>query len=229
MRFAQPDLTAPVALDSATVVAAATGSTLTISGGISGSGSLALSGQGALVLSGANSYSGGTIVSGGTLYVTTAVALPEGQALTVGAGAAMLFGGVEAGSGEQGAGSEEQGAGSGEQGAGSVEQGAWSGEQTGERTLAAASVLSAQTFSPSSFVAQPANSAPSTQYPVLSGKQPPLPASRFLLPAPRSPATAADVFFGASPGGTSPDGTSADDRHKAIDAVLARFWQESRL
>ncbi len=59
-----------------------------------GSGTLALvlDGPGELILSGRDTYGGGTIVTAGTLAVTTASALPEGGSLTVGAGAAFIFG-----------------------------------------------------------------------------------------------------------------------------------------
>ena len=74
-------IAAPVELDSDLVVSAAAGSTLNLSGGVSGTGSrLTFSGQGTLVLSGANTCSGGTIVSGGTLMVTSATALADGGA-----------------------------------------------------------------------------------------------------------------------------------------------------
>ncbi len=65
---------------------------MTYSGDIGGGGSLTLDGPGILILSGSNTYTGGTIVDGGTLEITGSNALPSGTALTVGAGAASLFG-----------------------------------------------------------------------------------------------------------------------------------------
>ena len=71
----------------------AAGSQLNISGGISGAGqSLSVDDQGTVVLKGANSYTGGTTVSVGTLIITTSSALPTNTSLTVGAGAAFIFG-----------------------------------------------------------------------------------------------------------------------------------------
>ena len=65
---------------------------LTLSGALGGSGGLSLSGRGELVLSGAeNSYRGGTYVEAGTLEISNPGALPNGSALSIGAGGAFLF------------------------------------------------------------------------------------------------------------------------------------------
>ncbi len=63
-----------------------------VSAAISGQGGLLQFGTGTLVLSGSNSYSGGTTVSGGTLQIVNPASLPDGS-LSVGNGAALLFGG----------------------------------------------------------------------------------------------------------------------------------------
>jgi autotransporter-associated beta strand protein len=88
---------APVTLQSSLLVSQATGSTLTISGAISGAGlSLTQNGPGTLVLSGANNYMGGTTVLAGTLDLASPNALLAGTSLTVGANAGLLFGGQAA-------------------------------------------------------------------------------------------------------------------------------------
>ena len=46
---------------------------------------------GTLIFSGSDSYSGGTNVSAGTLIVTSQTALPDGSALSVGAGGMFVF------------------------------------------------------------------------------------------------------------------------------------------
>jgi autotransporter-associated beta strand protein len=48
--------------------------------------------RGTLILSGSDSYRGGTIVAAGTLEVTDPAALPDAGSLTIGAGAASIFG-----------------------------------------------------------------------------------------------------------------------------------------
>ncbi|HEV3024664.1 MAG TPA: autotransporter-associated beta strand repeat-containing protein, partial [Pirellulales bacterium] len=83
---------APVALKSSVNITTASGTTLTITGGISGSGqSLTLNGPGKLVLGGNNSFGGGTSVVSGTLVVNSSTALPDGSNLTVGANAGQAF------------------------------------------------------------------------------------------------------------------------------------------
>ena len=84
-------ISAPTTVASNLVVSAAVGSTLTISGGISGgNNSLTLNGPGTLVLGGSNSF-GGAVVPSGTLVVTSAAALADGSSLTVGANAGQAF------------------------------------------------------------------------------------------------------------------------------------------
>jgi autotransporter-associated beta strand protein len=86
-------ISAPVMLNSNTTVTAAShGSTITLSGNISGVGGLTVFDQGAggaspseIILSGSNNYSGGTTVSGGNLQLGSASALPAGSALTLNA------------------------------------------------------------------------------------------------------------------------------------------------
>ncbi len=85
---------APVVLGDNVDVTAGSGTSLTISGPVSengGSHALTLSGAGSLVLSGTNNYTGGTFVTGGTLVVTASSALPNGGALTIGAGGTLIF------------------------------------------------------------------------------------------------------------------------------------------
>ncbi len=69
------------------------GTTLTLSGGVSGSGSLAKAGAGTLVLGGASSYSGATTVSAGTLGAAVANAFNASSAFTVQGGATLDLGG----------------------------------------------------------------------------------------------------------------------------------------
>ena len=49
-------------------------------------------GNGTLILSGSDDYSGGTNVAAGTLVVTSVHGLPPGGSLSIGDGAASLFG-----------------------------------------------------------------------------------------------------------------------------------------
>ncbi len=80
-------ISAPVGLVSSVVVSPASGSSLAISGSISGAGSsLTVDGGGTVTISGANSYTGGTIVTSGTLVAANAGAIPSGASLFVGAG-----------------------------------------------------------------------------------------------------------------------------------------------
>jgi fibronectin-binding autotransporter adhesin len=65
------------------------GTTLTISGGITGTGGITKNGEGELELSGSNSYSGGTTLSSGTLVIGHANALGNGT-LTQSSGDSLL-------------------------------------------------------------------------------------------------------------------------------------------
>ena len=88
-------ISAPISLAGNLDVAPEAGSTLQIGGNIGQSvagSSLSLDDAGTLILSGSNGYSGGTFVNVGTLDVQAATALPQGSELSVGAGAASLFG-----------------------------------------------------------------------------------------------------------------------------------------
>jgi len=64
----------------------------TIAANLSGGMQLVKSSIDTAVLSGVNNYTGGTAVNTGTLIVATATALPDGGALTVGAGGAFVSG-----------------------------------------------------------------------------------------------------------------------------------------
>ena len=71
-----------------------TSGSLSLNGNLNDGGlgkSLNLDGGGTLILSGSDGYSGGTFVNAGTLDVTNVNGLPNGEALTVGAGAGSLF------------------------------------------------------------------------------------------------------------------------------------------
>lgn len=87
-------ITAPVILDSNTLVSGPSGGTLTFSGVISGTGSPIITGAATSVveLTGANTYTTPTIVAGGVLKGVSGVGLPSGSAL-------YLTGGVYATSG----------------------------------------------------------------------------------------------------------------------------------
>jgi len=76
---------------SGTLDVAASETTLTQAGPLTGNGSLVKQGKGTLVLSGNNHFLGSTYVAAGTLVLTCSTALPDGSALVVGAGASLLF------------------------------------------------------------------------------------------------------------------------------------------
>jgi autotransporter-associated beta strand protein len=87
-------VSAPLVLGSNLLVLPVAGSTLAISGAISGPGEgVTVNDLGTVTLSGANSYSGGTIVTSGTLVAASAGALPAGSSLLVGAGSLFALGG----------------------------------------------------------------------------------------------------------------------------------------
>ncbi len=93
-------ISAPITLAGNLNVSPSAGSSLSLSGHISESvpgSSLSLDDAGTLILSGSNGYSGGTFVNAGTLVVQSPNAVPQGSSLSVGAGAASLFGSPAAG------------------------------------------------------------------------------------------------------------------------------------
>lgn len=65
-------------LDSVGALRSAEGSTLTVTGPISGAGTLVADGQGTLVLGAANTHAGGTLISGGTVVLAHAGGLGSG-------------------------------------------------------------------------------------------------------------------------------------------------------
>ena len=76
------------------------GTSVTVSGNISGNGSggLAVGGSGVVTLSGSNSYAGGTTISGGTLVLASTAAAPPNSNYTVNSYNGLVFGtGVTAG------------------------------------------------------------------------------------------------------------------------------------
>ena len=95
-------ISANVILADDTTLNAASGTTLNISGGVSGSGKgLTKAGAGAATLSGNNSYTGATTVNGGTLVAGSSTALGSGAgALTVNNGSKLALGSYNATVGE---------------------------------------------------------------------------------------------------------------------------------
>jgi len=85
-------ISAPLGLAGSTSFTTASGSSLIVSGPISGNGSLSKTDDGTLVLSGANLYTGGTTVTAGTLDITNSAALLDGSSLTVSSSGTLLFG-----------------------------------------------------------------------------------------------------------------------------------------
>jgi fibronectin-binding autotransporter adhesin len=73
-----------------------TSADVTYGGNAGGDLSLTQEGSTSLILGGSNSYTGGTFVDSGTLVVNDTAALPDQGSLSVGAGAAALFGPVSA-------------------------------------------------------------------------------------------------------------------------------------
>ena len=93
-------ISAPITLAGNLSVAPTAGSTLTLSGDIgenTAGTALSLDDAGTLILSGSNGYTDGTAVNAGTLIVENPNGIPNGSSLTVGAGAASLFGSPAAG------------------------------------------------------------------------------------------------------------------------------------
>jgi fibronectin-binding autotransporter adhesin len=72
-----------------------TGTTQTISVGLSGAGSLTKAGGGELILSGAKTYTGNTVVGGGILTTGGADVLSDSTAVTIYGGATLKLGGNE--------------------------------------------------------------------------------------------------------------------------------------
>ncbi len=102
-------ISAAIVLAGSLSVAPTANSTLTLSGDISESvtgSALSLDDAGTLILSGSNGYTGGTDVNAGTLVVQNPNGIPNGSSLTVGAGAATLFGSPAGGSVVFGGGAE---------------------------------------------------------------------------------------------------------------------------
>ncbi len=75
----------------------AAGGTLTLMGPLSGPGGFTERGAGLVILSGNNDYEGDTIVSAGTLEFASAMSLPSGTSLVVGAGAMEFMDGMAQG------------------------------------------------------------------------------------------------------------------------------------
>jgi fibronectin-binding autotransporter adhesin len=80
-----------VTLASAVSIAPSTGTTLTISGALSGSGSVQMIGTGNLILSNANSFSGSTIINSGTLSLSGSGSLNSASTIAIGAGATFAI------------------------------------------------------------------------------------------------------------------------------------------
>lgn len=83
-------IAAPVVMSANLAVSTTAGGLLEFTGGLNDNTAgygLTLTGGGELELSGTNDYLGPTIVNGGTMYVTTPIALPDGNNLFVGSGA----------------------------------------------------------------------------------------------------------------------------------------------
>ena len=81
-------------LESNANVAAASGTSLTISGAISesgGSAGLTFSGGGSVTLSGSDTYTGGTTINGATLTLSTAAALPSSGLMTIAGGGRLVW------------------------------------------------------------------------------------------------------------------------------------------
>ncbi len=83
---------APIALDGSVAIGPILGSSLTVSGPISGVGSsVTLADRGTLILAGVNTFGGGTIINSGKLIVSASTALPTGSALAIGPGGTLIF------------------------------------------------------------------------------------------------------------------------------------------
>ncbi len=76
-------VSAPVVLANNTVASTSTGSSLALSGNVSGSGSLQVT-TGTVTLSGTNTFSGGTLVTAGKLILDGAASLEAGSSLVIG-------------------------------------------------------------------------------------------------------------------------------------------------
>jgi autotransporter-associated beta strand protein len=82
-------ISAPISLANGVNVNTSAGTSVALSGNISGSGGFTSSGSGSVSLSGSNSYTGGTTVTGGNLFINAAAALPNTSAVSITNGGTM--------------------------------------------------------------------------------------------------------------------------------------------
>ncbi|MFG1393000.1 autotransporter-associated beta strand repeat-containing protein [Xanthobacter agilis] len=99
-----------VTLETRGTLAADSGTTLTVTGTISGSGTLRKEGTGTVVLSGANTYSGDTVIAAGTLSVTGGSAISDASDVTIDTAGTLALGASETIASLSGAGRVQLGA-----------------------------------------------------------------------------------------------------------------------